>query len=128
MSEIGVTQKGPIVVYDTIGVFSACRAWYMLRTFGAKFVSVLDGGMPAWKRAGGLVERGNVTGKFWSEKEAFSARQCKGAVASTDDMRLHTMDDDIQVIDARGAKRFRGEAAEPRPGVEAGHMPGAFNV
>ena len=33
-----------------------------------------------------------------------------------------------QVVDARSAERFRGEAPEPRPGVRLGHMPGSKNV
>jgi len=128
MSEIGVTEKGQIVVYDTQGIFSACRVWYMLRTFGAKFVSVLDGGFPAYKKAGGLVERGNVSGKYQTERKAFSSRVEKGAIASLDDMMGHTMDDDIQILDARGADRFAGLVPEPRQGIEAGHMPGAYNI
>ena len=33
-----------------------------------------------------------------------------------------------QVVDARSAPRFRGEAPEPRPGLRSGHMPGARNL
>ena len=33
-----------------------------------------------------------------------------------------------QVVDARPAERFRGEAPEPRPGVRSGRMPGSYNV
>ena len=35
---------------------------------------------------------------------------------------------DAQIVDARSAERFRGEAPEPRPGLRSGHIPGAKNV
>jgi thiosulfate/3-mercaptopyruvate sulfurtransferase len=35
---------------------------------------------------------------------------------------------DEQIVDARAPGRFRGEEAEPRQGLRAGHMPGAINV
>jgi thiosulfate/3-mercaptopyruvate sulfurtransferase len=38
------------------------------------------------------------------------------------------MNKSAQVVDARPADRFRGQAPEPRPGVRGGHMPGALNV
>ncbi len=33
-----------------------------------------------------------------------------------------------QVVDARPAERFLGEAPEPRPGLRTGHMPGSVNL
>ncbi len=33
-----------------------------------------------------------------------------------------------QVVDARAAARFAGAAPEPRPGLRAGHIPGAVNL
>ena len=35
---------------------------------------------------------------------------------------------DHQIVDARSAARFRGDEPEPRPGLRAGHIPGARNV
>ena len=49
-------------------------------------------------------------------------------VANSDDVSLALMQNTAQVVDARPAERFRGEAPEPRPGIRGGHMPGALNV
>jgi thiosulfate/3-mercaptopyruvate sulfurtransferase len=50
------------------------------------------------------------------------------AVAALDDVQLALDRDSAQVVDARPADRFRGEAPEPRPGIRSGRMPGALNV
>src|ERR1700735_2251000 len=42
MSTLGISDTATIVVYEQAGVYSAPRAWWMLRTFGAKNVYVLD--------------------------------------------------------------------------------------
>src|SRR6202041_1958584 len=40
MSALGVSDTSTIVVYEQQTVFSAARAWWMLRTFGAQHVYV----------------------------------------------------------------------------------------
>jgi thiosulfate/3-mercaptopyruvate sulfurtransferase len=49
-------------------------------------------------------------------------------VANVDDVQMALLDHSAQVVDARPANRFRGEAPEPREGIRSGHMPGARNV
>ena len=56
MSALGVDDGSTIVIYEQEGVFSAPRAWWMLRTFGAQQVYILDGGLHAWAR-GWLADR-----------------------------------------------------------------------
>ena len=55
-------------------------------------------------------------------------RQPRDVVASLATVQAALRDKSAQVVDARPADRFRGEAPEPRPGVRSGHMPGALNV
>lgn len=121
---MGITQTDRIVVYDTTGLFSAARVWWMFRVMGAQRVQVLDGGLPAWAAAGGAVEAG-------------PARVLAPAIFTPDFDPHQVADLDVvgqslagraQVVDARGAARFRGQAPEPRPGVRPGHMPGAINL
>lgn len=120
---LGIGNDDRIVVYDTAGLFSAARVWWMLKTMGAKHVQVLDGGLPRWLAQGRPVQTGG------SEAVAthFEAADPGDAVASFDDVR-DALAKGIQVVDARGAARFNGQAAEPRPGVRGGHMPGALNL
>lgn len=121
---LGVSDTDRIVVYDTAGLFSAARAWWMFRTMGATDVRVLDGGLPAWRAAGLPVETGPAARPAFA---VFNPRPDASAIAGADDVRA-ALADGAQVVDARAAARFRGEAAEHRPGVRPGHMPGAMNL
>ncbi|RZJ78716.1 MAG: 3-mercaptopyruvate sulfurtransferase, partial [Brevundimonas sp.] len=121
---LGLSDRDSIVVYDTSGLFSAARVWWMLTIMGARDVRVLDGGLPAWRAPGLPVESGVPARPGFA---VFSHRFDADAVVAIDQVR-DALTDGTQVVDARGAARFRGEAAEPRPGVRPGHMPGALNL
>lgn len=124
MGAMGVEETDDIVVYDAQGLFSAARVWWTLRTMGARRVRVLDGGLPKWKAEGRPLE-GGVPDALGAAR--FETRFDADAVADFNQVGA-ALADGLQVVDARGAARFRGEAAEPRPGVRAGHMPGALNL
>lgn len=124
MGAMGVSESDDIVVYDAQGLFSAARVWWMLRTMGAERVRVLDGGLPKWKAEGRPLEDGAAGAPVPTQ---FEARYDADAVADFSQVGA-ALAEGLQVVDARGAARFRGEAAEPRPGVRAGHMPGALNL
>jgi thiosulfate/3-mercaptopyruvate sulfurtransferase len=120
---LGISNDNSIVVYDTLGLFSAARAWWTLRAFGARHVFILDGGLSAWRAAGNPVAMGEnrrAPAKFEATGPA--------GVASLADMRKIVTEMSSQIIDARSAARFSGEVEEPRPGLRRGHMPGARNV
>lgn len=122
--DLGVGRDDDIVVYDTVGLFSAARVWWMFRTMGARRVRVLDGGLPAWRAEGRELETGPVAPP---SPAVFEAAPGADRVAGVDEVRA-ALSGSAQVIDARGAPRFRGQATEPRPGVRPGHMPGAINL
>jgi thiosulfate/3-mercaptopyruvate sulfurtransferase len=123
MSALGVADNSTIVIYEQQGVFSAPRAWWMLRTLGAQQVYVLDGGLRAWTDAGlrtesGLVQRTPATFRATLNREAVkNLSQLKEKIVNHQ-----------QILDARSAARFNGTAPEPRPGLSSGHMPGATSV
>ena len=133
MRALGIGDGAQIVVYDGMGLFSAPRVWWMLRTYGVRDVAILEGGLPAWIAAGYATEDGEGRPR---ERRHFTARLDHGAVAEADDVARAlergaapgTVQGAVQVVDARSGARFRGEEAEPRPGVRPGHMPGARNV
>jgi thiosulfate/3-mercaptopyruvate sulfurtransferase len=121
---LGIADTDTIVVYDGIGLGGAPRVWWTFRTFGAKNVFILDGGLPKWKAEGRPLQAGTVK----RTPRDFHAKLSAAAVAGVSDVRRALSEKTAQVVDARPADRFRGQAAEPRPGVRPGHMPGALNV
>lgn len=124
MGLLGVSERSAVVVYDAAGLFSAARVWWMLKAMGAADVRVLDGGLPAWIAAGHAVEAGLPPRPDFA---VFCPRFDPATTADFESVRA-ALADGMQVVDARGAARFRGEMAEPRAGVRGGHMPGAINL
>lgn len=125
MRKLGIGDGAHIVVYDGQGVFSAARVWWTFRVMGASDVRVLDGGLPAWERAGLPLASGPALA---NTERHFTARVRQDLVRGLDDVRRSLESGKAQVIDARPAPRFRGEVEEPRPGLRRGHMPGARNL
>lgn len=123
MAELGVGDGMTLVVYEQTGVFSAPRAWWMLRTFGVRQVYLLDGGLDAWSKAELPVEAGPVR----RNKAVFTATLDHGAVRDFEQVQK-MIAGGAQILDARSAARFAGTAPEPRPGISSGHMPGATSV
>lgn len=125
MTALGVGNGTSVVVYDTVGLFSAARLWWMLRTFGHKHVHILNGGLPKWEAGGHLVENKSTAATtnlpFTSSLDHTKVKSLKHVAAALKSKST-------QVADARSALRFRGEEAETRPGVRPGHMVGAVNV
>ena len=122
--KLGIAETDTIVVYDGSGLGGAPRVWWTFRIFGARNVYILDGGMPAWTAEKRATEAGEVK----PAAKTFKAEMETNAVAITDDISMALTGTSTQVVDARPAGRFAVRDAEPRPGLRAGHMPGAFNV
>ena len=121
---LGFDENRSTVIYDDGSTMGACRCWWMLRVFGYDSAALLDGGLPAWEKAGHAVTdavtpecAGAFTPNFrtelvWDKRQVLENMQ-RG---------------DTVLLDARSPQRFKGEAAEPRPGLRRGHIPGALNV
>jgi thiosulfate/3-mercaptopyruvate sulfurtransferase len=122
---VGVGDGMTVVLYDGIGLYGAARVWWTFRTFGSENVRVLDGGMPKWKGESRPLETGPAKPR---PPKTFTPKFNRQMVASFDDVQKVLLDKTAQVVDARAADRFRGEAPEPRAGLRGGHMPGSFNV
>jgi len=123
MSALGVADNMTIVLYEQESVFSAPRAWWTLRTFGAQNVHILDGGLRAWVQASLPTESGPVQ----RTPATFNATLNHEAVKNLSQIKdqLATRQ---QVLDARSTARFNGTAPEPRPGISSGHMAGATSI
>ena len=136
---LGISENHTIVVYDTIGMFSAARVWWMFRHFGAERVCVLDGGLPAWQRAGGEMEArhsGSMAAGIAQTDSAVTPCQFRGkardrqaASEVADASRVQAaMNDGSVILDVRSAGRFSGVEKEVREGLRSGHIPGSLNL
>ncbi|MEM9843466.1 MAG: 3-mercaptopyruvate sulfurtransferase [Pseudomonadota bacterium] len=121
---MGVGDGHQIVVYDGAGLFSAARVWWLFRLMGQHNIAVLDGGLPKWiaenrplEDLPPIIRDRHMTVR----REAHRVKDVTQVAAAS---KLG----DHEIIDARAPDRFNGSAPEPRPGMRAGHIPGAKNV
>ena len=124
MRAMGVGDGHQVVVYDGAGLFSAARVWWLFRLMGKADVAVLDGGMPKWRAEGREVEDMPPVIK---DRHITTSRQ-NHLVKDVTQVAHAAKLAEAEIIDARAAPRFRGEVAEPRPGLRAGHIPGAKSL
>jgi thiosulfate/3-mercaptopyruvate sulfurtransferase len=127
LTALGIGDGHHVVVYDAAGVFSAPRVWWTFRAFGFEAVSVLDGGLPKWRREGRLVESGPMPPAS-PPSIGFVPRLDRRWVRSLDEMRTNIDTHKEAVLDARSAGRFAATEPEPRPGLRGGHIPGSKNL
>ena len=133
VTQLGISNRDRVVIYDTAGLFSAARAWWMFKLFGHDQVQILDGGLPAWQEAEMLLESGEVGLRTAANHNEIVDDVSKPLrfIASINETFLADQDVLIEnidsgqflVLDARSYGRFTGEQAEPRQGLESGHMP-----
>lgn len=124
MRAMGVGDGHQVVVYDSSGIFSAPRVWWTFKLMGKADVAVLDGGLPKWIAEGRETED---LPPMVRDRHITVQRQA-GLVKDVSQVASASKLGDWQIVDARAPERFRGEADEPRPGLRAGHIPGARNV
>ncbi|MDO5670183.1 MAG: sulfurtransferase [Corynebacterium sp.] len=115
----GVSDGTPVVVYDDAEGATAPRVWWLAKVAGIN-ARVLDGGLRAWRDAGGEVCE-------------LSPPPGGGRLSSTVRPELlrnreQVATDGRLVVDARSAGRFAGTEPEPRPGLRPGHIPGSVNL
>ncbi|WP_262032243.1 3-mercaptopyruvate sulfurtransferase [Microvirga sp. Mcv34] len=122
---MGISEDMTIVVYDGMGLFSAPRVRWTFQIFGAHNVSILEGGFPAWRTENRPIETGPEKPR---SPRTFNPSFDASAVADASTVQEALRTGASQVVDARAAARFRGEAPEPRPGLRSGHMPGSLNL
>jgi thiosulfate/3-mercaptopyruvate sulfurtransferase len=125
MRSMGIGDGSRILVYDSQGLFSAARVWWTFRVMGVEDVSVLNGGLPKWKREGRQLESGKPIART---ARHFTARRNLDLVRDVSDIKTLLKDKSAEIVDARSAERFAGAVPEPRPGLRSGHIPGARNL
>ncbi|MEM9056243.1 MAG: sulfurtransferase [Pseudomonadota bacterium] len=117
----GITRDTQVVAYDDAGGAFAARLWWLLRWVGHEAAAVLDGGLPAWLRAG------HALSDELPEPEAttYDAQPRPELAIERRQLRAMLTAGTGVLLDARDAERFMGER-EPLD-TRAGHIPGARN-
>jgi len=121
MSRLGISNDTQVIVYDATSGSFAARLWFMLKLYGHSAVALLDGGFPAWYKAGLLIESGSNV----NVPRNFSGQPDQNMIVTTTEMEKFYTNPDWLMIDARSAERFRGEQEVIDP--VAGHIPNAVN-
>mgnify|MGYP002632285784 CR=1 FL=1 len=124
MRAMGIGDGHQVVIYDTAGLFSAARAWWTFRLMGKMDVAVLDGGFPKWLAEGREIED---LPPVMRDRHITVQRQ-SGLVKDVTQVAHASKLAATEIVDARAAARFKGEVAEPRPGLRAGHIPSSKNL
>ncbi|WP_422032271.1 3-mercaptopyruvate sulfurtransferase [Roseovarius sp.] len=121
---MGVGDGHQVVVYDTHGLFSAARVWWLFRLMGQTDIAVLDGGLPKWVAEGRETEDMEPIIRDRHMTVRRQAHMIKDVTQVSSASKLG----DYEILDARSPGRFRGEEPEPREGLRSGHVPGSKNV
>lgn len=122
---LGINTNSKIVVYDTLGIYSSPRVWFLFKSMGHQDISVLDGGLKEWVRQGyQTVEKKESKVTLGN----FKAQLNPDFVVSKKRVEENLKKATVQIVDARSALRFRGEAPEPREGLRSGHIPNSRNL
>ncbi|GFE48981.1 sulfurtransferase [Roseobacter cerasinus] len=124
MRAMGVGDGHQVVIYDGAGLLSAARVWWLFRLMGQENVAVLDGGFPKWQAEDLPIEDMPPVIRDRHMTVRFQNHLVRDVTQVSAASKLK----DPQIVDARAAARFRGDAPEPREGLRAGHVPGSRNL
>ncbi len=123
LGQWGVDESVQVVVYDDAGGMYAGRLWWLLRLLGHEAVAVLDGDWRAWQREGRPTQGGEEA----RPPRTFTPNAAAGArlagIVDADAIAAALGSDELLLLDARGADRYRGENETMDP--VGGHIPGA---
>lgn len=125
MREVGLRKSDLVIVYDDGPGFYAARLWWLLIWLGHEKVSVVDGGLNAWRNAG-LPMSAERSVRPWPGNFTSQPDDTLLVAADTLLAQIGAGQDKphYHLLDARAIERFRGEV-EPIDPV-AGHVPGAM--
>ena len=125
VSELGVSNNDHIITYDTLGIFSSARVYWMFKQFGHKKISILDGGFKNWKLNNKKIEKSKPIKKI---KTNYKANLDRTKIKQFDDIKKNIENKNFKLIDARPTGRFNGTDPEPRKELKSGNIQGSVNI
>jgi thiosulfate/3-mercaptopyruvate sulfurtransferase len=128
VSALGISNGDTVIIYDRAGMhMAAARAWWMFRLFGHDNVRILNGGLPAWVGAGLPVTPKPDTMPPAAAGN-FTAQLRPALLKLQNDILGNIEEKSFVLLDARDARRYSGDMAEPRAGMQSGHVPGSHSM
>jgi thiosulfate/3-mercaptopyruvate sulfurtransferase len=125
VKKMGIGDGMRVVVYDSEGLYSAARVWWMFRIMGHDDVRILNGGLKKWKAEGRPLEDMPPTRRT---ERHFTPRVRSSLVRDWAEVQSLIGHPTTQIVDARAAARFEGTAPEPRQGLRSGRIPSSLNL
>jgi len=122
---LGISKNTCVIIYDTHGIYSSPRAWWMFRSMGINNVAVLDGGLPEWLATGFQTFNDYDAAR---KKGDFMSIPVSDKFVDYKQVRKLIDDKNVLIVDARSNGRFHGKEPEPREGVRSGHIPSSINI
>jgi thiosulfate/3-mercaptopyruvate sulfurtransferase len=123
--KLGINKDSAIVIYDSIGIYTSPRVWWMFRSMGHENVAVLNGGLPEWNKN----KKPTKTFKDYAgDLGDFSANYNASYFSKRRHVLSAISDDSKIILDARTNDRFNGTREEPRQGLRSGHIPKSKNL
>jgi len=123
--ELGINSSSKIVVYDSLGIYTSPRVWFMFKAMGHENIAVLDGGFPEWIAMG--FETETIVEKTYSNGN-FKATFQPEMIRSIDFVRENLAKKESLVIDASSVDRFNSLVPEPRADLRRGNIPNSINI
>jgi thiosulfate/3-mercaptopyruvate sulfurtransferase len=125
ISDLGISNQDHIVVYDTLGIFSSPRVWWMFNYYGHNQISILDGGLIKWCKEKKEVESGKSKK---DSKTTFKVNKNHSLLKTYEDIKKNISNNSFQILDARSKGRFEGIDAEPRKNLRSGSITNSINL
>lgn len=123
-SRLGISSDTVVIAYDALNMSFATRLWWVLRHYGHRHVSVLDGGWRGWLSGGGEV---GILPSRVEETRFEAAEALPPTICRIDELLARFDQPDVQVLNVLPEAWFRGEA-NPFGNRRIGHIPGSVNI
>jgi len=121
LARLGIGPDTHVVIYDDLGGLHASRLFFTLDVLGHRKLSILDGGIEAWRGAGGALTREIPQ----VASNGYRPVRRHELVATAESIVARLGDPAVVLVDARSPAEYRGDDVRTRRG---GHIPGAVNI
>ncbi len=125
VSNLGISNDHHIIAYDTLGIFSSARVYWIFKQYGHKKISILNGGLKYWKIKNKKLDTSSPTKK---ERASYHAKLNRSKIKKFEDIKKNLEHKKFKLIDARPSGRFNGMDPEPRAEIQSGSIKNSFNI